>query len=142
MNLHNENPQAAAPPPRLLRTCLLWRLASVLYGCLALSGCGALTPSLPAHTSGSPAPTPSPSYEVELSWDIPDSSSDPIVGYNVYRSATGASQYQVLNGTLDPDPSWIDTTVKSGTVYDYIVTSVDKSGLESSPSNTVNLTIP
>lgn len=127
------------------RGCRIWSLPGVvLSGSLALSGCGALTSSTPAHTStsGNPAPPPSVSYQVDLSWDIPDSSSDPIVGYNVYRSASGVSHYQLLNSALDADPAWADTTVESGTAYDYVVTSVDKSGVESGPSNTINLTIP
>jgi len=118
--------------------------AGALSACLALSGCGALTSSAPAHTStsGNPTPPPTVSYQVDLSWDIPDSSSDPIIGYNVYRSGSGASHYQLLNNALDADPTWTDTTVEGGTAYDYVVTSVDKSGVESGPSNTINLTIP
>ena len=133
-----------AVPPRLLRGCRLLQWAGAVGGCLMISGCGALTSSTPAHTStaGNPAPPPSVSHQVDLSWDIPDSSSDPIVGYNVYRSATGASHYQLLNNALDGDPAWTDTTVEGGTAYDYVVTSVDKSGVESGPSNTINLTIP
>jgi hypothetical protein len=82
------------------------------------------------------------SYEVNLSWDAPSSSADPVAGYNIYRSPSGSSTYQLLNATEDTATTYLDGTAQSGLTYDYIVESVDASGVESSPSNMFVITIP
>jgi hypothetical protein len=81
------------------------------------------------------------SYEVDLSWDAPTSSPDPVAGYNVYRSPSGASSYQQLNSSVVTQTTYADTTVQAGQNYDYIVESVDASGVTSVPSNTANATL-
>jgi hypothetical protein len=81
-------------------------------------------------------------HEVDLSWDAPSSSADPVAGYEVYRSSDGGSTYQLVNSTVDTGTAYEDTTVQSGLSYDYIVESVDASGFESAPSNTISVTIP
>jgi hypothetical protein len=81
-------------------------------------------------------------HKVQLSWNAPVSSSVPVAGYNVYRSTAGASAYALLNSSVDANTSYIDTAVQSGQSYDYIVKSVDSSGVESPPSNITNVTIP
>jgi Abnormal spindle-like microcephaly-assoc'd, ASPM-SPD-2-Hydin/Fibronectin type III domain len=83
----------------------------------------------------------STSHQVDLSWDAPSSSSDPVVGYNIYRS-TGGSSYQLLNSSPDAQTTYVDNNVVSGTTYDYIVESVDASGNESVASNEATATIP
>jgi fibronectin type 3 domain-containing protein len=64
------------------------------------------------------------------------------VGYNSYRSTGSSSAYHLLNSSPDPQTTYVDSTVQTGVTYDYIVTSVDSSGLESTPSNEVAATIP
>ncbi len=86
--------------------------------------------------------TPGGSYEVDLSWNAPSSSQDPVAGYNVYRSPTGASSYQKLNASIVAGTTYTDSTVQAGQSYDYIVQSADVSGVESSPSNTASATLP
>ena len=81
-------------------------------------------------------------YQVNLSWDAPTSSSDPVAGYNVYRSPSGASTYQQLNAAVVAQTTYVDTGVQNGQTYDYIVESVDASGIESAPSNTATIPIP
>ncbi len=81
-------------------------------------------------------------YEVNLDWIAPTSSTDPAAGYNVYRSPDGASSYQQLNTTILTQTNYSDTTVQDGLSYDYIVESVDASGVESAPSNTATVVIP
>ena len=81
-------------------------------------------------------------YQVDLSWYAPASSTDPIVGYNVYRSPGGSSAYQLLNSSVDAQTTYVDSTVQAGLTYDYIVESVDSSGVDSVPSNEVTVTIP
>jgi Abnormal spindle-like microcephaly-assoc'd, ASPM-SPD-2-Hydin len=82
------------------------------------------------------------SHQTNLSWEAPSSSADPVVGYNVYRSAAGSSAYQRLNSSANTQTTYVDSTVQAGLTYDYYVTSVDPSGVESVPSNQVAATIP
>jgi hypothetical protein len=80
-------------------------------------------------------------YEVQLTWDAPASSADPVASYNVYRSASGGS-YQKVNTAVNAPTTYTDTTVQDGLTYDYEVTSVDASGVESTPSNVYTAAIP
>ncbi|MGB8538506.1 MAG: choice-of-anchor D domain-containing protein [Acidobacteriaceae bacterium] len=86
--------------------------------------------------------TGSASHQVTLTWDAPSSSTDPVAGYHVYRSTGGSSAYQLLNSSADTQTTYVDTNVQSGTTYDYIVKSVDASGVESTASNEATATIP
>jgi fibronectin type 3 domain-containing protein len=81
-------------------------------------------------------------YEVDLSWNAPSNSSDPVTGYNIYRAPTGTTNYQLLNPSQNSPTAYADTSVQSGQTYDYIVKSVDAANLESSPSNTTTVSIP
>jgi hypothetical protein len=82
------------------------------------------------------------SHQVSLSWDSPGSSTVPIASYNTYRLTAGGSAYQLLNSSVGAKTTFVDKAVKSGVTYDYIVTSVDSTGVESPPSNAVTATIP
>jgi hypothetical protein len=82
------------------------------------------------------------SYAVDLSWDAPSSSTDPVAGYNVYRAPSGSSMYQLLNLSVDTQTTYVDSTVETGLTYDYIVESVDSSGNESTPTSPIVVTIP
>ncbi len=81
-------------------------------------------------------------YQVDLSWDPPTSSPDPVAGYNVYRSPSGASAYVQLNSTVLTQTTYVDSNVQDGQTYDYIVESVDAAGVASVPSNTAVVPIP
>ena len=80
--------------------------------------------------------------QVNLSWDAPTSSPDPVAGYNVYRAPSGGTSYQQLNSSVVTQTGYIDLTVASGQTYDYIVESVDASGVTSGPSNMASVTLP
>jgi fibronectin type 3 domain-containing protein len=82
------------------------------------------------------------SHQVKLSWDAPSSSSDPVVGYDIYRAASGNSTYQLLNSSADTQTTYIDINVQANVTYVYFVTSVDSSGVQSAFSNQVTATIP
>ena len=84
----------------------------------------------------------STAYEVNLTWDAPTSSSDPVASYNVYRAPTGSTSYQQINSSTVTTTAYTDTSVLDGQVYDYIVESVDAAGATSSPSNMAAVTIP
>ncbi|MGB9032228.1 MAG: choice-of-anchor D domain-containing protein, partial [Acidobacteriaceae bacterium] len=83
----------------------------------------------------------SASYQVELSWDAPAGSSDPVAGYHVYR-ATSSGSYALLTSSLNTPTTYTDTSVQAGANYNYDVRSVDASGVESAPSNVYTATIP
>jgi hypothetical protein len=82
------------------------------------------------------------SYEVNLTWNAPTSSPDPVAGYNVYRSPSGASSYQILNPSVVTTTAYADETALDGQTYDYIVESVDASGNQSVPSNMAAVAVP
>jgi hypothetical protein len=82
------------------------------------------------------------SYSVDLTWDAPTSSPDPVAGYNVYRAPSGGSSYQLLNTAVVATTAYTDTSVQSGQTYDYIAESVDASGVTSVPSNMASIAIP
>jgi fibronectin type 3 domain-containing protein len=83
----------------------------------------------------------SSAHKVALNWDAP-TGNDPIAGYNVYRAVAAASSYQRLNSRPNTDTTFTDSSVQSGQSYDYMVRSVDLSGVESKPSNKTTVTIP
>jgi fibronectin type 3 domain-containing protein len=81
------------------------------------------------------------SHQVSLSWSAPSSSSDPVAGYNIYRSTSGGSS-QLLNTSVDAQTTYMDGTVSSGTTYSYTVTSVDSQGNQSVPTSPVSVAVP
>lgn len=83
----------------------------------------------------------SSSYAVDLSWDAPASSTDTVAGYNIYR-ASGSGSYQLLNPSANPSTTYKDPNAQSGTTYNYKVTSVDASGVESAASNIYTAAVP
>ena len=81
-------------------------------------------------------------YQVNLTWNAPATSADAVSGYHVYRSAAGASSYQLLSSTVLNTTVFTDSAIQGGQTYNYFVTSVDGSGVESTHSNTYTVTIP
>ena len=81
------------------------------------------------------------SYEVDLSWDAPTSSTDPVAGYSIYRSS-GGSSYQLLNASVNASLAYTDTSVQDGSSYTYYVVSVDAEGNQSVPSTTYTVSVP
>lgn len=84
----------------------------------------------------------SAAYQVNLAWSAPTDLTDPVVGYNVYRSTGTSTSYQLMNLSVDAATDYIDTTVQNGTSYNYYVESVDAQGNQSSPSNTFSVSVP
>lgn len=79
--------------------------------------------------------------QVDLSWSAPSSSANPVAGYNVYR-ALGSGAFGLVNSSMDTATTYVDTGVTSGDTYNYIVKSVDTSGVESAPSNEIAVAVP
>ena len=84
----------------------------------------------------------SSSYEVNLTWEPPTDSTDPLAGYNIYRAISGSSTYQLLNSSPNLTTAYTDATVQNGMFYTYFVESIDAEGHQSAPSNTYTVTIP
>ena len=81
-------------------------------------------------------------HSVTLTWDPPSSSTDPVANFSVYRASGGSTSYQSIGSTPASQTTYVDNTVVSGQTYDYVVRSVDASGVQSSPSNMTAATIP
>ena len=77
-------------------------------------------------------------HSVALSWQA----SSQAVGYFIYRSSKGSGALSKLNATLNDSTTFTDTTVASGQTYQYVVTSVNSSNVESAASNQITVTIP
>ena len=80
-------------------------------------------------------------HSVDLSWTAPGSSADPVAGYHIYRAISGGS-LALVNSSMDSSTTYVDSTVVSGSTYNYIVKSVDSSGVESVASNEITVAIP
>jgi len=79
-------------------------------------------------------------HAVNLSWDA--STSQNIVGYNVYRGPNPDPPYTKINSALDPTTGYTDSTVLGGQTYFYVTTAVDNQGVESGYSNQSEAVIP
>jgi hypothetical protein len=79
-------------------------------------------------------------HEVDLSWNAPASSADPISGYNVYRSTGGS--FSLIGSVSNSVLTYVDSTVATGMTYNYVVKSLGYSGVESDGSNQATATIP
>jgi fibronectin type 3 domain-containing protein len=81
-------------------------------------------------------------HEIDLNWDAPASSPDPVAGYNIYRSTGSGGSFSKLNASPNSQVSYTDIAVQSATTYVYEVKSVDANGVESSASNQITLNVP
>jgi fibronectin type 3 domain-containing protein len=116
------------------------KAAGAATGTVALTSNCSMGGTMTVALSGTGAAAPV-SYQVDLSWDAPVGSSDPVAGYHVYR-ATSSGSYALLTSSLNTPTTYTDTTVQAGANYNYEVRSVDASGVESAPSNVYAATIP
>jgi hypothetical protein len=115
------------------------KAAGAATGKLTISSNSSSNPSAAVGLSGTGQ---SASSSVGLAWQAPSGSSDPVASYNIYRSTSGGSSYQLLGSVSNTQLAYTDTTVQSGQTYDYTVESVDSSGVESVPSNMASAAIP
>jgi len=79
-------------------------------------------------------------HSVTLNWD--PSSSEGVVGYNVYRSTVSGGSYTLLTTSPVSAMSYVDTSAQGGQTYYYAVTSVDVGGVQSTYSNVASVVIP
>jgi hypothetical protein len=114
-------------------------VAGAATGQLTITSNSSTGSSTVVSLSGTGAAVP---YQVNLSWSAPASSSDPVAGYNVYRAPSGSTNYQQINSAAVTQATYVDSTVLNNLTYDYIVESVDSSGVTSSPSNMAAIPVP
>ena len=81
-----------------------------------------------------------PQHNVDLSWNA--STSQDVIGYNVYRGTTSGGPYQKINSVLDANTVYTDNSVNHGDTYYYVTTAVNSSYLESVYSNEAQAIIP
>ncbi len=81
-------------------------------------------------------------HRVDLKWNAPINSPDPVVGYNIYRKTGSNDSFVPINPLPNPTVVYVDRTVTSGVTYSYVIKSVDSRGVESTPSNLITVTIP
>ena len=79
---------------------------------------------------------------VRLAWE-PSPDTD-VAGYIVHRSTVSGRDYARLLRTPQPGTTFVDSQVRRGTTYFYVVTAVDRSprANESVPSAEVRVTVP
>jgi Abnormal spindle-like microcephaly-assoc'd, ASPM-SPD-2-Hydin len=110
-------------------------------GTLTITSNSSTNPTYTVNLSGTGGAATA--YQVNLSWTAPSSSPDPVAGYNIYRSPSGQSSYQLMGSVAASEFAYMDSNnIQDGATYDYIVESVDSSGNESVPSNTASVQIP
>src|SRR5580700_8238049 len=113
------------------------------------SGTGAASGSVSFASNASNSPTvedftgtgtPPPQHSVHLSWTA--STSQNIIGYNIYRSVTSGGPYSKINPVLNASTLYTDSTVADGVTYYYVSTAVNSSNVESGYSNQTTAVIP
>jgi predicted phosphodiesterase len=75
--------------------------------------------------------------QVNLNWD--DNTESDLAGYNVYRSTTASGPYSKIAALLTTS-DYTDPGLVNGTIYYYVVTSIDQAANESGYSNEVSAT--
>lgn len=76
-----------------------------------------------------------------LSWTWAQGTGDMAAGFHVKKSSTAGTGYTTIATVPYPGMTYIDTDVKAGEVWYYVVTAYNAGG-ESSPTNEVTCTTP
>ena len=79
-------------------------------------------------------------HSVAVSWVA--SVTTNVVGYNLYRSASVAGTYTLVNSALISGTSYTDGSVQAGQTYYYVATAVDSGNNESQFSTAVSASVP
>jgi hypothetical protein len=84
--------------------------------------------------------TPAPQHTVNLSWTA--STSQNIIGYNIYRGVKPGGPYSKINSVLNASTLYSDATVTDGLTYYYVTSAVNSGNVESAYSNQTTAVIP
>lgn len=82
------------------------------------------------------ASSTNPACGAALNWTAPASSTDPVVGYQVFRDGAQLTTAVVTGVT------YTDRAIAPSTTYTYYVVSVDAAGAQSTASNSVSVVVP
>jgi hypothetical protein len=91
-------------------------------------------PAVPAGLSAVTGPD-----FVTLVWDA--AGDRDLAGYHVWRRVAGAGAYVRLTTAPVPEPTFTDRAVEKNGTYEYAITSVDRTGNESSKSAAVSVVV-
>lgn len=83
---------------------------------------------------------PPAQHSVSLSWNV--STSQNVIGYNIYRGIKSGGPYSKINSVLIASTVYTDTSVVDGQTYFYVATAVNSSNQESVYSNQAQAKIP
>ena len=107
------------------------------------SGSKSATLSFASNAENSPSSEPlagaGTALYVTLSWNP---SASEVSGYNVFRSTSPTGALIRINSKLDPETTYTDATIVSGTTYYYATTAVSTTGQQSAYSNRVEVVVP
>lgn len=131
------NLPAVLDPGQTLLLTLIFKPAATgsQTGDLTITSDSAVNPTITIPLNGAGDP-----HQVNLSWNAPVDSADPVPNYKVYRADGGTGAFKKL--AVTGQTNYTDTSVESGQSYEYYVTSVNSAGAESVPSNTTTVTVP
>ncbi len=111
------------------------------------SGLASTSASFTSSATNSPAAATvtgtgvaAPAYSVSLTWVA--STSQNVVGYNVYRRIGTTGSFTQINPVLNATTAYTDSSVTDGQTYYYETTAVNSSNEESAPSTAVSAKIP
>lgn len=90
---------------------------------------------------GSIAGAQSAQHSVTLSWAWAQGTGDPAFGFHVQRSATAGGPYAVIASVPVATLMYIDSSVKAGEKWYYVVTAYNSGG-DSLPTAEVSALIP
>jgi hypothetical protein len=79
------------------------------------------------------------SHSVDLSWGA---STSAVSGYNIYRSTVSGGPYTKIKSVPSPGTTVTDGTIQAGITYFFVVRGVNSAGVESLPSNEVQVITP
>jgi hypothetical protein len=107
------------------------------------SGTKSATLSFSSTAANSPSSEPlagaGTALYITLSWNP---STSQVSGYNVYRSTSPTGALSRINLKPDPETTYTDANIVSGSTYYYATTAVSTSGQESAYSNRVEVVVP
>jgi hypothetical protein len=83
---------------------------------------------------------PPAQHSVNLSWTA--STSQDVMGYNIYRGVKSGGPYSKINSVLNASTIYTDTTVVDSQTYYYVTTAVNSGNQESAYSNQAQAVIP
>src|SRR5246127_220363 len=109
---------------------------------------GAVSGSVAVNSNASNSPTISlagtgvqqTQHTVAVTWIA--SSSNNVVGYNIYRGTASGGPYSILDSAPVVNDGYNDSAVQSGQSYFYVVRAIDNTGLESVNSTEVQAIVP